>query len=70
MNLGRYPQHLDRRERTVFAWLPMRASDGNTYWLERMRVSEVYNDFWFDGHWTTESVVRAAPPSDREGTRA
>jgi hypothetical protein len=33
-------RHGDIRERVVFAWLPIRCSDGQTYWLRRVHVTE------------------------------
>lgn len=34
------PFHGQVRERTVFAWWPIRCDDGHLYWLESLRVEE------------------------------
>ena len=52
----------DRRNYTVFAWLPMRADNGQTYWLRRMRICEQYRSVYagfglYEGKWQLTMVV-------------
>ncbi len=35
------PSEGDRRERTIFAWLPIQCSNGETVWLEKVKLLEV-----------------------------
>lgn len=54
------------RERLKFAWLPIAAEDGNKYWLEFVRVVEVYNErSWTSAPWTVLKAYPAEVEIDR-----
>lgn len=39
------PRPGNKRERVIFAFLPHRAEDGNTYWLEKIIAIEIFSYF-------------------------
>jgi hypothetical protein len=47
------------RTRVAFAWLPVRCMDGQTRWLERVLVHEVYLTDWKDEGWWQRSGFSA-----------
>lgn len=54
-----YPRNGEFRERRVFAWLPIRADDGHTYWLVPLWVCEQFHSGWLEDCWVKMAVKPA-----------
>lgn len=59
----RTKEHGDTRTRTFFALVPYNCDDGTTRWLERITVTEKYEDSWTEGFWVPVSCMPANPIS-------
>lgn len=59
------PREGERFEEVRFAWLPQQAADGHVYWLERVRISGVWERMWDvtsgGGAWLEKRVTSVVP---------
>lgn len=54
------PPNFPPRDRVRFAWYPMQGTDGQTYWLCRVRHCEEFQLNWGGGEYVTRILTGAS----------